>query len=167
MLSWTRWLCSPAVHQLQILAEQHDALAPGQFAQALHHVLNRSQRAGGEDLGALVVAVGGVDAVVRLQRSETADTDASQRVVLHVVDGGVQDLLVAGELLQRAHAGAGADDAHQVARLHLAVHVFLKRLADARDAVEREAEIVDHQSDGAADLFRPGGHRRWRRRRLL
>ena len=132
--------------------------------QAFDDVLNGSQGAGGEDLGALVIGVGGIDGARfgPLQRSETADADASEGVVLDVVDGRVQHLLVVGELLERAHAGAGADDGDQVAGLHLAVDVLLERLADVDDAFEGEAEVIDHQGDGAADLFRTGGNGRRR-----
>ena len=63
-------------------------------------------------------------------------------------------------MLQRADPGAGSDDRHKVAVLHLFVDKLLERAADEVRALERKREIVDDQCDGPSDLLGPHP-RRW------
>ena len=96
-----------------------------------------------------------------MRRSSAA---ATERVPADAVDGRVKLAPVGGELLQRSHSRAGADDPDEVSRLHLLVDEFLQRVLHVRGALERKAEIVHHEGDRAADVFAPqADRRRWSR----
>jgi hypothetical protein len=82
-------------------------------------------------------------------------------VVSEAVDGGVEQALVSGELLQRANARPGAHDGDDIARLNVMIDELLQCRADLRDAYRRESEIIDHQRDHALHLAGFDGKRRW------
>jgi hypothetical protein len=67
-----------------------------------------------------------------------------------VVDGRVENPRVGGELLESAHAGAGTDNRHQIARLHLAIDELSQRIANVNDTFEGKPQVVDDQSKHAA-----------------
>ena len=103
-------------------------------------------------------------------RREALDARARLPIPLECVDGGVQGLPIARELLQRVARGAGADDGDEIVRAELLVDEAMQRVAHRRIALERRPEIVDDDHDrplhfaGGESLGRrrPG---RWRRRR--
>src|SRR5215213_380084 len=88
--------------------------------------------------------------------------------VAAALDGGVEQTLVGGELLRPARPRARAQDGDEVVRLHLLVHELPQAGAHGRDALEREAEVIYDERDGAPHLpalKRGGGRRRADRRR--
>ena len=143
-----------AVEQIQVFGKQDYGFAAGQFAQSLDHVTHRAQSSRGKDPGEADVGSGAGLSSVRGDRGEAADAGSAHRIELHQIDGRVQQALIGGELLQRAHTRAGADDGHQVARLHLLAHEFPERILNASHALGRKPEVIHHECDGAADLGR-------------
>jgi len=95
-------------------------------------------------------------------RSEGVEAPAVQ-VVAHALDRRVEQSLVRSKLLQRANAGPGANDGHEITRLHLFVNEFLEGLAHQVRAFERQTEIVNHQRHRAAHLIAAQGYGWWRR----
>ena len=155
------------IENADAVRQQDHRLAPGHLLQPPDHVIDRPQRPPREVLVAKFVGphrgVGqrARGAVAIVDGSECAHPAAPQHVEFHAIDGGVEHALVGGELLQRAHARPGADDGHQVARLHLLIDELLQRAADLRHALERQPQVVNHQCDRAPHLVRTQPHRRW------
>src|SRR6266545_5734886 len=97
------------------------------------------------------------------ERREGTYPRAATGIPLYAFNGRIKLSFVSSELLQSSNAAAGAYDCHQVARLHLLFYKFLERAAYVVCAFEREAEIVDNESDGAAHVLRMQFNRRERR----
>ena len=117
------------VGQAKAVGQQQDALPAGQLFDAAHHVLNRAERAGREDL-----LLQRLEALVELGRSERRDP--SHHRPADTVGGGVQGAAVGGELLKGAHARGRAQDGDQVSGPHLLVDEAAEGGAHPRDALE-------------------------------
>jgi hypothetical protein len=61
----------------------------------------------------------------------------------------VQEAFVRRELLKRADAAAGAQDRDEIPRPDLFVHELRQRVAGTCHALEREAEVIDHDRHDA------------------
>jgi len=83
-----------------------------------------------------------------------------------VVDSRVQNQLVAGELLHEPMPAPVRMMPTRSSGCIFVVHVFLGDWRTRAMLSKGQAEIVHHQSDGAIDLFRPGGDGRGRRQAL-
>jgi hypothetical protein len=69
--------------------------------------------------------------------------------------------LIGGELLQRSQAGAGTDNGNQIAGTHLFVEEIPDCVADERNALAGQSEVIHHQRQRAAHFGGPH-HERWR-----
>ena len=94
-----------------------------------------------------------------VQRLERLDAVPRRTVPAQAIDRGMQHASIGGERLQRAARPAGPDERDEIGRLQLAVDECMERALGVLKALDREAQIVDHDRQRA--LHRLALHGRW------
>ncbi len=148
--------------QANVLGKQDYGLAAWKTPHGIHHESQRPECSNSQGLFAEMVERSGA-AHAAAQWREATHPDATL-AILHAIERRVQQALIGGELLQRSHAGAGADNGHQVARTHLFVDEIPDCVADGGNVFAGQSQVIHHEREGAAHFSGP--QHRWRRGRF-
>ena len=127
--------------------------------QTFYDVTNGAERSDGKHVFAKLVEIFvrclRLLAHVRVvfNRSKRARAAAASGVPLHAFDGGIEHSFVRRELLQGANAAAGANDRHEITRLHLFIDKLFQGAPHKVSTFKRQPEIVNNDGDRATNFF--------------